>query len=129
MGNKNILSEKMCPKSFDSIAIQPDAEETGIDLEAQPSSDHVISSVLKDRPKIPQKRKLPSKVSQRLDVDNDPQPRLPNGSCATEQHENERRLAETIHKEKLQKEKEEKERKEKERLQIEQQEKEQIEKQ
>merc|ERR1712136_507614 len=89
----NILPEKFAPKTFDSIAIQPDAEETGIDLEAQPSSDHVISSVLKDRPKIPQKRKLPSKVTQRLDGDNDSQPRLPNGSCATEQQENERRLA------------------------------------
>merc|ERR1712154_563410 len=76
----NILPEKFAPKSFDSIAIQPDAEETGIDLSTQPSSDHVISSVLKDRPKIPQKRKLPSKVSQRLDGDHDIQFSLPNGS-------------------------------------------------
>merc|ERR1711868_158452 len=100
----NKLPANFAPRSFDSLAIQPDAEETGIDLEAQPSSDHVISSVLKDRPKIPQKRKLPSKVSQRLDGDNDLQPRLPNGSCATEQQENERKLAEKVHKEKLQKE-------------------------
>merc|ERR1712088_318073 len=125
----NKLPANFAPKSFDSIAIQPDAEESGIDLSTQPSSDHVISSVLKDRPKIPQKRKLPSKVSQRIDGDNDTQPRLPNGSCATEQQENERRLAETVHKEKLQKEKEEEARREKERLQREQQEKEQIEKQ
>merc|ERR1711963_720471 len=67
----NKLPANFAPRSFDTLAIQPDAEETGIDLEAQPSSDHVISSVLKDRPKIPQKRKLPSKVSQRLDGDND----------------------------------------------------------
>ena len=79
--------------------------------------------------KIPQKRKLPSKVNQRLDGDKDSQPRLPNGSCATEQQENERRLAEKVHKEKLQKEKEEEARKEKERLQREKQEKEQLEKQ
>merc|ERR1712154_560537 len=98
----NKLPENFAPKSFDSIAIQPDAEETGIDLEAQPSSDHVISSVLKDRPKIPQKRKLPSKVSQRLDADSDVQFSLPNGSLDNGKRNNEQRLAEAVEKEKLQ---------------------------
>merc|ERR1711902_176938 len=124
----NILPEKFAPKSFDSIAIQPDAEETGIDLSTQPSSDHVISSVLKDRPKIPQKRKLPSKVSQRLDGDHDIKSGLSNGSLGNDQQHNERRLAEAVEKEKLEKEREEKERKEKDRLEKEKVEKERLEK-
>merc|ERR1712062_856059 len=112
----NKLPANFAPRSFDSLAIQPDAEETGIDLEAQPSSDHVICSVLKDRPKIPQKRKLPSKVSQRLDGDHDIKSGLSNGSLGNDQQDNERRLAEDVEKEKLEKEREEKERKEKDRL-------------
>merc|ERR1712012_1415942 len=124
----NILPEKFAPKTFDSIAIQPDAEETGIDLSTQPSSDHVISSVLKDRPKIPQKRKLPSKVSQRLDGEHDIKSGLSNGSLGNDQQHNERNLAEAVEKEKLEKEGEEKERKEKDRLEKERQEQERIEK-
>merc|ERR1712012_1164080 len=120
----NILPEKFAPKSFDSIAIQPDAEETGIDLSTQPSSDHVISSVLKDRPKIPKKRKLPSKVSQRLDGDHDTKSGLSNGSLGNDQQHNERKLAEAVEKEKLEKERVEKERKEKERKEMEKIEKE-----
>merc|ERR1711920_176972 len=65
--------------TFDNIAIQPDVEESGVSLEDQPSSEHVISSVLKDRPKIPRKRKLPSKVTHKGGSDSGSGSKIPNG--------------------------------------------------
>merc|ERR1711992_532728 len=65
--------------NYNNIAIQPDAQELGINLDEQPTSEHVITSVLKDRPKIPQKRKLPSKVSQSRASDSASKDGMPNG--------------------------------------------------
>merc|ERR1711936_945484 len=110
--------------TFDNIAIQPDVEESGVSLEDQPSSEHVISSVLKDRPKIPRKRKLPSKVAHKGGSDSGSGSKIPNGVVGVheeqrqdeDRQEKERQEKELQEKERLEKERQEKERKEKERI-------------
>merc|ERR1711936_958552 len=110
--------------TFDNIAIQPDVEESGVSLEDQPSSEHVISSVLKDRPKIPRKRKLPSKVTHKGGSGSGS--KIPNGVVGV--HEEQRQDEDRQEKERKEKELREKERLEKQRREKERQEKEQKEK-
>merc|ERR1711936_657706 len=112
--------------TFDNIAIQPDVEESGVSLEDQPSSEHVISSVLKDRPKIPRKRKLPSKVSHKGGSDSGSESKIPNGVVGV--HEEQRQDEDRQEKERKEKELQEKDRLEKQRREKERQEKEQKEK-
>merc|ERR1711936_821352 len=117
--------------TFDNIAIQPDVEESGVSLEDQPSSEHVISSVLKDRPKIPRKRKLPSKVTHKGGSDSGSGSKIPNGVVGVheEQRQDEdRQEKERIERERLEREKKEQEQKEKEKIAKEKQEKERKEK-
>merc|ERR1739846_281961 len=140
-------NSKLRPIStFDNLAIQPDVEESGVSLEDQPSSEHVISCVLKDRPKIPRKRKLPSKVAHKGGSDSGSGGKIPNGVVGVheeqrqdedrqekerierERLEREKKEQEQKEKEKIAKEKQEKERKEKERIENEKREKEQREK-
>merc|ERR1712241_1655749 len=124
-------NSKLRPIStFDNIAIQPDVEESGVSLEDQPSSEHVISSVLKDRPKIPRKRKLPSKVTHKGGSDSGSGSKIPNGVVGV--HEDQRQDEDRQEKKRKEKELQEKERlekqqKEKERIEREQKEKERIE--
>ena len=98
--------------TYDSLAIQPDAEESGINLDEQPSSEHVISSVLKGRPKIPQKRKLPSKLSLKIESDAGGLHKMPNGIVETEKKEAKMRKetpeGENIERQRLEKERAEK---------------------
>merc|ERR1711997_1234122 len=120
-------NSKLRPIStFDNIAIQPDVEESGVSLEDQPSSEHVISSVLKDRPKIPRKRKLPSKVTHKGGSDSGSGSKIPNGVVGV--HEEQRQDEDRQEKERKEKELQEKERLEKQRREKERQEKEQKEK-
>merc|ERR1711993_20149 len=104
---------------------QPDVEESGVSLEDQPSSEHVISSVLKDRPKIPRKRKLPSKVTHKGGSDSGSGSKIPNGVVGV--HEEQRQDEDRQEKERKEKERLEKQRREKERQEKEQKEKERIE--
>merc|ERR1739844_485976 len=112
--------------TFDNLAIQPDVEESGVSLEDQPSSKHVISCVLKDRPKIPRKRKLPSKVAYKGGSDSGSGSKIPNGVVGV--HEEQRQDEDRQEKERKEKELQEKERLEKQRREKERQEKEQKEK-
>merc|ERR1711997_515683 len=112
--------------TFESIAIQPDVEESGVSLEDQPSSEHVISCVLKDRPKIPRKRKLPSKVAHKGGSDSGSGSKIPNGVVGV--HEEQRQDEDRQEKERKEKELQEKERLEKQRREKERQENEQKEK-
>merc|ERR1712241_864525 len=106
-------NSKLRPIStFDNIAIQPDVEESGVSLEDQPSSEHVISSILKDRPKIPRKRKLPSKVTHKGGSDSGSGSKIPNGVVGV--HEEQRKEEDRQEKERLEKQRREKERQEKE---------------
>merc|ERR1719273_2726585 len=119
--NHSDSNAREIPTYLNSLAIQPDAEESGINLEEQPSSEHVITSVLKDRPKIPRKRKLPSKVTHKGGSDSGSGSKIPNGVVGV--HEEQRQDEDRQEKERKEKELQEKERLEKQRREKERQKK------
>merc|ERR1711981_94849 len=104
--------------TFNSIAIQPDAQEAGINLDEKPTSEHVISSVLKSRPKIPQKRKLPSKVSHKFSRDSSSEPHIQNGRIDVHEEQQEKEAQQRLRQERERQDEESrrKEREEKEKL-------------